>query len=145
VSFFLHPASPNVRKITATDRIVRYGVFDIFPLKEIQGEELHFVKLSCRKLPSLSNTAQYGALKGISVGTSPSRSPSKNRTATSMGGSITLGKPVFKALWSLDGITVCGEECGQKPHSLMALRNSSRNLCSTAVSAGYLRVTRDDQ
>jgi hypothetical protein len=77
----LHPASPNIRKITATDRIVRYGVFDIFLLKEIQGEELHFVTLSCRKLPSLSNTAHYGALKEIPLDTSPSRSQSENRPA----------------------------------------------------------------
>jgi hypothetical protein len=29
----LHPASPNVRKMTAVDRIVRYDVFDIFLLR----------------------------------------------------------------------------------------------------------------
>jgi hypothetical protein len=57
--------------MTAADRIVTYDVFDIFLLREIPGEELHFVTLSCRRLPSLSKTAQCGAWKVIAVERQP--------------------------------------------------------------------------
>ncbi len=65
-SFFLHPARPSVR-MTAAAKIVKYDVFDMFLLRKIPGDELHFVSLSCREPPSLSKTAQCGALKRISV------------------------------------------------------------------------------
>jgi hypothetical protein len=50
--------------MTAAARIVRYDVFDIFLLKGDTGRELHLVTLSCRKLPSLSKTAQWWRVEG---------------------------------------------------------------------------------